>query len=74
MVKHLPGMCETLSSVPSTGKKGKKQRRKGEKEEEGREKDIRVFLIMTQSVSCSPLNCENLKLDSSHRVDSSQAV
>lgn len=43
MVKHLPGMCETLSSVPSTGKKGKKRRRKGEKEEEGREKDMSIF-------------------------------
>lgn len=68
VVKHLPGMCETLSSVPSTGKKGKKRRRKRER------KDLRVSLIMAQSVSCSPLNHENLKLDSSHLVNASQAV
>lgn len=40
---HLPGMHETLSSVPSIRKKGKKRRREGEKEEEGREKRLKSF-------------------------------
>lgn len=82
MVKHLPCMCETLRFSSQCREEEKEEEEKGRKEV-GRVKKSHIILQSSKSfcgnrsickMLSSPLNHENLKLVSSHYVNSSQSV